>query len=149
MVKVYSCQHDGSVSKLGDSNYWITNEVAEKSASMEDRNGSWKNLHGITLFVSNVGVIEKGPEALLGKSLNDVTRLQFNDVYRIMRNEQIVKEIMGKSLLLGPTQVSKLTIDDQIRIKSIREENENLLNEKIELSKKAEDSRKDPLYLNV
>jgi len=148
MVKVYSANQDGSITKLGEHNYWTTNEVSEK-ATFANEDGSWRSLHGINILVSNDGTIKKGPEVFIGKSINDVTRLQFNDVFQVARNEQIVREIMNKSLLLGPTQVSKLTVEDQMRIKSIREEMEKLVNERIELSRKSEDSRKDPLYLNA
>lgn len=146
MVQVFSANGDGSVSKLGSNNYWVSNEVSGKATS-ENKDGSWKSLHGITILVSKDGTIEKGPEAFVGKSINDISRLHFSDVFKVVRNEQAIKEIISKSLLIGPTQISRLSEEDQIRIKSIQEENEYLVDEKVELSKKLEDSKKDPLYL--
>jgi len=145
MVTSYRANNDGTMTKISNDNYFAKKSEVEKTLNQIDQIGKWFSLHGVNLFVVD-NVITQGPDVLIGKSWEDIKILKYLDIFQIMRNEQKTKQILSKSLLIGPNQVSQLSSSEKSEIENIQNDTNEYISSRIDFYKNQSESIKDPLY---
>jgi len=145
MVQVYRCNENGSTDKVADNNVFTSNERIQKTVQTSQANKT-QSLHGVNVATDDEGNILRGPDSLIGRNMKEVSQLSYSDMFQVMRNDQKIKEILNKSLLLGVDAISHLTSLDKIEIDKAREANDLLIAQKVEYYNKLNSSKKDPLF---
>jgi hypothetical protein len=128
-MKVFRITDEVSQEYEGCLNF---NDKTEKSVEKLSGDGKWKFLHGIKLMIDPAGVIIKGPDIFIGRKWDDLTRLNFQDTFTVMRS---VARAMGE------TNKSCETDDDRLEKKELYKKAVNELNGFIERSINYEKSR--------
>ena len=144
MTKVFRCNENGSTDKVSDNNYFTSNERIQKTVQTTSGD-QWKSLHGVNVAVDNDGNILRGPDSLIGRNMKEVSMLSYYDMFNVMRNDQKIKEILNKSLLLGVDQVSHLNSEEKLLIDKAKQENEEFIASRVEHYTKQANVNKDPL----
>jgi hypothetical protein len=145
MVQVYQSNSTGETSKVGSTNYFTSQERLGKSDGINN-NETLKSIHGIQVSVDKEGVITKGIDVLIGKSINDIQKLSYSDIFTVVRKDAQIKQILSKSLLLGVDSLSHLSEAERKAIDKAENEVEEFIETRLETYKSNIENHLDPLF---
>lgn len=104
----------------------------EKSIEQLSGNAEMKMLHGIKLWVDPSGTVINGPDIFISRKWDDLTRLNFQDTFTVMRSV---------ARAVGNTNKSLENADDKAQRKSFWNQAVSELDGFIKRSKDYENSR--------